>query len=708
MKREKKYLFILLGFLMAILYLHPVSALAEEAQKITVSYQYIDEDTGEIFKEEKRNTDKQAGKAYEATPRWEEKYGLEKKEVVQERIDGDSGTAYMFDLGHSKNVLKIEHLSENSEENVIQLYYKEYHLSDSDHTCVDVTIMDEDADVVIKKETFEVKKSDHFYYDIDFIIKDEQGISYRYDSLSTENRERVFSANENAMRNQVKLYYKKGSIKPNEAIVVVYKELDPVDTEYCKKQFIEGLTVGDDFYLDDIHVSGQDNDNDLSELRRLYECYYSYDWKLNEKIYIEKLSSNLNDNILKTYHHLYKLRPGDYAEESTKVVLEFVDADTGKAFKTDQRFTSPGAKINYTAVPNKLTASNGNVYYFDKDNKAFVRDSTTYVGIKNTIGIALLEGFNKYAKAGLTAFASYKISKYTLMNKDGGPLPDKYNENEIFVGGELSKREGNILHYHAIGEVGLAGKAIGQFNVKGDIDLNFPLWKDTVSLIARGEVSNQLAPFYMRHYHSKHFMWDNDMDKEFRTRIEGELSIARWKTRLRAGVENIKNYTYFNQQATPEQKSGSLQVLSASLNQDFKLGIFHLDNEVTWQKSSDQTVLPLPDLSLYHNFYMQFKLAKKVLSVQLGADLRYFTKYNAPAYMPAIQNFHLQPTDDQVEIGGYPIVNVYANLHLKRTRFYVMMYHVNQGMSRPNYFLSPHYPINPRVLKFGLSWNFCD
>ena len=190
--------------------------------------------------------------------------------------------------------------------------------------------------------------------------------------------------------------------------------------------------------------------------------------------------------------------------------------------------------------------------YFDTDNPN-VRDSTTYVGIKNTIGIALLEGFNKYAKAGLTAFASYKISKYTLMNMEGNPLPDKYNENEIFVGGELSKREGNVLHYHAIGEVGLAGKAIGQFNVKGDIDLNFPLWKDTVSLIARGEVSNKLAPFYMRHYHSKHFMWDDDMDKEFRTRIEGELSIARWRTRLKAGVENIKNYTYFNQEAKPEQ-----------------------------------------------------------------------------------------------------------------------------------------------------------
>ena len=138
------------------------------------------------------------------------------------------------------------------------------------------------------------------------------------------------------------------------------------------------------------------------------------------------------------------------------------------------------------------------------------------------------------------------------------------------------------------------------------------------------------------------------------------------------------------------------------------MGIFHLDNEVIWQKSSDQAVLPLPELSLYHNFYMQFKLAKKVLSVQLGADVRYFTKYDAPAYMPATQQFYLQPEEGKVEIGGYPIVNVYANLHLKRTRFYVMMYHVNQGMSKPNYLLAPHYPINPRVLKFGLSWNFYD
>ena len=352
--------------------------------------------------------------------------------------------------------------------------------------------------------------------------------------------------------------------------------------------------------------------------------------------------------------------------------------------------------------------------FFPEDYKLYKNysnDSTTAFSVKNVFGIALLEGFNKYAKAGLTAYISHKFSRYDLMNTD--TLTDmrriRYTEQEIFVGGELAKREGKLLHYNVNGEVGLVDKAIGQFRVNANLDLNFHLWKDTVNFYARGYVSNTLPSFYMRHYHSNHYNWDNDnMDKEFRTRVEGELNISHWGTNLRAGVENIKNYTYFNQSALPEQNGGNIQVLSATLKQDFRLGVFHLDNEVTWQKTSNETVLPLPQLSLYHNFYILAKLAKKVLTVQLGADVRYFTKYNAPAYAPGVQQFHLQPTDDLVEIGGYPIVNVYANLHLKRTRIFAMMYHVNAGMGSANSFLVPHYPINPRLFKIGVSWNFYD
>ena len=382
--------------------------------------------------------------------------------------------------------------------------------------------------------------------------------------------------------------------------------------------------------------------------------------------------------------------------EDTNFVEEFVPVTSFiHTFKIER------ARHKYQSV----STPDENAYY---NKQGVSRDSTTAFSVKNVFGIALLEGFNRYAKAGLTGYISHKFSRYDLMNADSMTV-DRFTEQEIYVGGELAKRQGKTLHYSIDGEVGIMDKAMGQFRVNGNMDLNFRLWKDTVNLIIRGFVKNTLPSFYMRHYHSNLHVWDNDnMEKEFRTRVEGELNIDRWGTNLRAGVENVKNYTYLNQKAVPEQNSGNIQILSATLKQNFRAGIFHLDNEVTWQKSSNETILPLPQLSLYSNLYILTKLAKKVLTVQLGADVRYFTKYNAPAYTPAVQQFHLQPENDQVEIGGYPIVNIYANLQLKRTRLFAMYSHVNQGMGTRNSFLVPHYPINPSLLKIGVSWNFYD
>ena len=382
--------------------------------------------------------------------------------------------------------------------------------------------------------------------------------------------------------------------------------------------------------------------------------------------------------------------------EDTNFVEEFVPVTSFiHTFKIER------ARHKYQSV----STPDENAYY---NKQGVSRDSTTAFSVKNVFGIALLEGFNRYAKAGLTGYISHKFSRYDLMNADSMTV-DRFTEQEIYVGGELAKRQGKTLHYSIDGEVGIMDKAMGQFRVNGNMDLNFRLWKDTVNLIIRGFVKNTLPSFYMRHYHSNLHVWDNDnMEKEFRTRVEGELNIDRWGTNLRAGVENVKNYTYLNQKAVPEQNSGNIQILSATLKQNFRAGIFHLDNEVTWQKSSNETVLPLPQISVYSNLYLLTKLAKKVLTVQLGADVRYFTKYNAPAYTPSIQQFHLQPENDQVEIGGYPIVNVYANLHLKRTRLFAMDSHVNQGMGTRNSFLVPHYPINPNLLRIGVSWNFYD
>ncbi len=208
------------------------------------------------------------------------------------------------------------------------------------------------------------------------------------------------------------------------------------------------------------------------------------------------------------------------------------------------------------------------------------------------------------------------------------------------------------------------------------------------------------------------------MDREFRTRIEGSLSSKRWGTHLRVGVENLKNYTYLASRNTINgsynlrdaaylQCGENIQVLSATLEQNFRLGILHLDNVVTYQTSTYVVVLSLPSLFLYHNLYLAFKLAK-VLSVEFGADVRYFTRYYAPDYLPAMGQFLTQYEEERMEIGCHPYVNGYVNMHLKRARIYFMVTHVNATLGTLNYFLAPHYPTNPMTIKWGISWNFLD
>lgn len=374
-----------------------------------------------------------------------------------------------------------------------------------------------------------------------------------------------------------------------------------------------------------------------------------------------------------------------------------------------------------------------NQQYFQNNYLTDVqRDETKQLAVKNTIGISLREGFNKWAKAGLTAFMSHEYRRFTmtdtLARTPGQRIPTDYVENTISAGGQLIKEQGQTLHYNVMGEIALVGEDAGQFQIQGKGDLNFRLFSDTVRLEANAYIKNLNPIFYYRHFHSKHYWWDNnDLSKIMRTRIEGKLSVDRWKTQLKAGVENIKNYTYldntsvkytetssgkevttYKNDVAVKQNSGNIQVFSAALRQDFKLGIFHLDNEITYQKSSNQDILPLPELTLYHNLYIKFGLAKKVLQIEMGADVRYFTQYYAPDYAPAIGQFYLQNKETRYKLGGYPLLNGYINLHLKRTRIFIAMYNLIQGQGEKSYFLAPHYPLNPRLLKFGLSWNFFD
>ena len=346
-----------------------------------------------------------------------------------------------------------------------------------------------------------------------------------------------------------------------------------------------------------------------------------------------------------------------------------------------------------------------------------IYDQTKHWHMKNTFAIAMLEGFNKWAKAGLKAFAGYDLRHYELPTMEGGF--EKYNEHVLSVGGQLSKQEGKTLHYNAVAEIGLTGVDAGTLAIDGNVDVNIPFLGDTLQVRGDAFFHRETPSFYYRNYHARHLWWENDLDKTIHTRIMGTLSFPKTRTKLRVAVDEIKNYTYFSQSyditekglrtgvmVTPMQESGGINLLTAQLEQNFRLGILNWENLFTYQHSSKESVLPVPDFNVYTNLYIKFKVVK-VLNIDLGADMRYFTSYEAPDYSPYMGQYTVQGNgENNVKIGNYPIVNVYANVHIKHTRFFVMMSHINAGQGDKNYFFAPHYPMNERVFRIGVSWNF--
>ena len=386
--------------------------------------------------------------------------------------------------------------------------------------------------------------------------------------------------------------------------------------------------------------------------------------------------------------------------------------------------------ILYEDNQRRFTTSNGTSTSIDTlfnqgiplnyDDK--LNDVYNYWSLKNTIALSLREGFQNWAKFGLTAFVNFEKRRFRMqagkrensndyiLNPDysisqptiRGASTATYDEFSTYIGAELSKRMGKIITYNALGELCVVGDDVGEFRANGELRTTFNLFKKEAYVRAYGSIKNTTPAFFQRHFHSRYYWWDKNLNNTQQFHAGGEVNVESTGTALSAGVESIQNYVYYGESGEVEQFDGNIQVITARLKQNFACRSLGWENELAYQASSQQHVLPLPNLSLYSNLYVKFKVAK-VLSVQMGADLHYFTSYHAPYYQPATQQFQIQ---EEVKIGNYPLINGYMNFHLKQARFFIMAYNLGSKFTKPRYFSLAHYPLNPMMLKMGVAVRF--
>lgn len=349
-------------------------------------------------------------------------------------------------------------------------------------------------------------------------------------------------------------------------------------------------------------------------------------------------------------------------------------------------------------------------------------DFTTYSSLKNTFGVSMLEGFNKYVKFGLAAYASFDVRTYhqtphNILYREPEDLPagiDRYygnipisdkTEGQLNIGVQLTKQQGYILKYEATADLGMTGRTAGDFKIDGIIHTQFPFLRDSLYISAFGGIYNETPSYFVEHYISNHFIWDNDFSKTRRFKAGGELYFPRSGTSLKGEIENINNPIYFNNECLPSQYKSNVQIITLILQQNFTWRALHWDNRIILQKSTNHDIIPIPKFAIYSNLYIKVKIAK-ALDLQLGTDIDYYAKHRALGYQPATMTFY---NDTSSIVGGFPFMNAYANMKLGKVRFYVMYSHINDGLfGKSNYFSIPHYPLNPGRFQLGLSVQFAN
>jgi hypothetical protein len=284
----------------------------------------------------------------------------------------------------------------------------------------------------------------------------------------------------------------------------------------------------------------------------------------------------------------------------------------------------------------------------------------------------------------------------------------KWNLSTNAIVGRLYSNIGGKFRWNATGELYITGYRAGDFNLKGEITKSFAWKKGIASWMTKAGIMNRQPSFWYEQWGGNHFEWSNsDLKKEFRIDIGTEFIYPARKTEVKFNYAVINNYTDFDTLALPSQYEGGLSVLALTASKEFRIWKLHLNADVILQKSSNSDILDLPLLAgrsaLFLEHLFRFKQTNGRLSAQLGAEVYYHTLYYPYLYMPATGRFYRQ---DQVQTGNYPFINVFLNLKLKRTRMFFMVDHLNSGFMGNNYDMIPSYPMNIRMIRYGLAWTF--
>ncbi|MGQ9847363.1 MAG: putative porin [Bacteroidales bacterium] len=337
----------------------------------------------------------------------------------------------------------------------------------------------------------------------------------------------------------------------------------------------------------------------------------------------------------------------------------------------------PDTNLYYTYIFNDSTKTYDSLYYRNLENK---------LGFSFSTNLQNGKGFYIYALSSLRKLYSHE-HPHTEQNLGAGIQYFHYD----------SLWSANFTYEHWF-----EGYFANNKNLLLELSKKIKICKRNVSLILSPSYQNKQADYFMNNLYTNHFRWERQLPKFSEWSVN--LGFKEKLNSLFFTFKRIRHSYYFNRFSYPQVDSNDLFFTGFVLQKTFNVGHFHFFNRLFVQLLSD-TLISVPTFAGYHMLYYENRLFKKVLGMQIGTEVFYHTKYKGVSYNPALGSFY---NNYSTSLGNYPYINIFVNLQLKRSRFFIKVEHLNYHWQVGNYSMVNNYPLPPRSFKFGILWSFYD
>ena len=483
-----------------------------------------------------------------------------------------------------------------------------------------------------------------------------------------------------------------------------------VDTKMIRDTVVDPREL--DVYLSNARNSLKRNTLFLDQTYRIPFTFLDKEYRAKKKE--EKLRMAVKDSIMATGDSLAIAAYNE--QEADRLEKEAETAAASDTLKTDITTAFIGHSSEYSVYRKKytdnITDAFGKEFYNDRFyiNPTQSQDSLRVMKFENRLFIRLQpwksDGIVSKLDVGLgdklANYFNFKPSDYIQ-----GQSNVLMNSAYLYAGAQGQYQK--YLEWDAFGKYSFLGYEANDFTIKANAVFKlYPFRKDRKSpleLKAHFETNLKEPDYYQQHLYTNHYRWDNDFGKISTTKVEGTLSIPRWKLDASFGYALLDNNIYYDTLGIVRQNTKPMSVMTASLRKDFKVWKFHFDHRLLFQLSSDKEVMPLPMLGLNFRYYAEFDVVKNAMTMQIGANGTFTTKWYAPAYNPVLGVFHNQ---NKEQYGNCPYIDAFVNVQWKRVSVFLKAVNLNMGWPNESadYFSAAGYIAPQRAFKIGITWPF--